>query len=226
MEKKGARAVVVSGAIALLIACAVFLLLKWRSGPLGPLGPLDSSGTGTGSGSWLESLGIGTQAPQTQQQYQVPAPTQPPYDDSDGGYGGQGTVSVPVIMPVQTIEIGDLPSIFPEDEFGVPITEAQFATPARAKGFDDTAAALKEGAFSDERVMPSLSTKNGGMLSTLDVRGDYTAPVLFDPKDRTCGSCDKQCVLDGKWNQSSAQRNIDLGIIKEERRRRIVFADE
>ena len=56
--------------------------------------------------------------------------------------------------------------------------------------------------------------------------GDYAAPVLFDPNDRTCGSCDKQCVLDGKWNQSSAQRNIDLGIIREERRRRSVFADE
>jgi hypothetical protein len=228
MEKKGARAVVVSGAIALLIACAVFLLLKWRSGPLGPIGPLDIGlGSGTGSGSWLASLGIGTQVPQLP----VPVPTQQPYDDGYGGDSGQqgagsGTGSAPVIMPVQTIEIGDLPSIFPEDEFGVPITEAQFATPARAKGFDDTAAALKEGAFSDERVMPSLSTKNGGMLSTLDVRGDYTAPVLFDPKDRTCGSCDKQCVLDGKWNQSSAQRNIDLGIIKEERRRRIVFADE
>jgi hypothetical protein len=231
MEKKGARAVVVSGAIALLIACAVFLLLKWRSGPLGPLDI--GTGSGTGSGSWLASLGIGTQLPQAPQ-LPVPVPTQQPYDDGYGGYGGygydsgsgSGTGSAPVIMPVQTIELGDLPSIFPEDEFGVPITEAQFATPARAKGFDDTAAALKEGAFSDERVMPSLSTKNGGMLSTLDVRGDYTAPVLFDPKDRTCGSCDKQCVLDGKWNQSSAQRNIDLGIIKEERRRRIVFADE
>ena len=221
MEKKGARAVVVSGAIALLIAGVVFLLLKWRSGPL-------DIGTGSGSGSWLASLGIGTQSPQLPQ---APVPV-PPYADDGYGYDygavpqQAGAGAAPVIMPVQTIEIGDLPSIFPEDEFGVPITEAQFATPARAKGFDDTAAALKEGAFSDERVMPSLSTKNGGMLSTLDVRGDYTAPVLFDPKDRTCGSCDKQCVLDGKWNQSSAQRNIDLGIIKEERRRRIVFADE
>ena len=223
MEKKGARAVVVSGAIALLIAGVVFLLLKWRSGPL-------DIGSGSGSGSWLASLGIGTQSPQLPQS-PLPVPV-PPYADDGYGYDygavpqQAGAGAAPVIMPVQTIELGDLPSIFPEDEFGVPITEAQFATPARAKGFDDTAAALKEGAFSDERVMPSLSTKNGGMLSTLDVRGDYTAPVLFDPKDRTCGSCDKQCVLDGKWNQSSAQRNIDLGIIKEERRRRIVFADE
>lgn len=215
MEKKGARAVVVSGAIALLVAGIVFLLLKWR-----PVA-IDVS-SGSGSGSWLASLGIGTQGPM--------ALENPAYAGLDESFGPTGTVapgpSAPIVMPVQTIQFGDLPSIFPEDEFGVPIGEAQFATPARAKGFDDTAAALKDGAFSDERVMPSLSTKNGGMLSTLDVRGDYAAPVLFDPKDRTCGSCDKQCVLDGKWNQSSAQRNIDLGIVKEERRRRIVFADE
>ena len=224
MEKKGARAVVVSGAIALLVAGIVFLLLKWR-----PVA-IDIAGSGSGSGSWLASLGIGTQAP-------VPYEQDPYEQDPSGlpglsglsglpGLSGPSGPSAPIVMPVQTIQFGDLPSIFPEDEFGVPISEAQFATPARAKGFDDTAAALKDGAFSDERVMPSLSTKNGGMLSTLDVRGDYTAPVLFDPKDRACGSCDKQCVLDGKWNQSSAQRNIDLGIIKEERRRRIVFADE
>ena len=80
--------------------------------------------------------------------------------------------TAPARPPVQRIGIGELPSIFPEDEFGVPITDSQFATPARAKGFDDTAQALKDGAFSDERVMPTLSTKNGGMLSTLDVRGD------------------------------------------------------
>ena len=76
MEKKGARAVVVSGAIALLIAGVVFLLLKWRSGPL-------DIGSGSGSGSWLASLGIGTQSPQLPQ---APVPTQPPYADDGYGY--------------------------------------------------------------------------------------------------------------------------------------------
>ena len=220
MEKRGARAVVVSGAIAVFIAGLVFWFIKWRFSSVAPV----AEDTGTGSGSWLASLGIGAepQTQQTQAPYQTQAPhqTQAPYQTQ-----APQQTKAPVV-PIQRIEIGELPSIFPEDEFGVPITDSQFSTPARAKGFDDTAQALKDGAFSDERVMPTLSTKNGGMLSTLDVRGDYAAPVLFDPNDRTCGSCDKQCVLDGKWNQSSAQRNIDLGIIREERRRRIVFADE
>lgn len=232
MEKRGARAVVVSGAIALVIAGIVFLFLKWRTKEV----QLGSSGTG--SGSWLASLGIGATAGSSNVQWDAEQPMpESPQQQQGAGTGVGSYVSAPTAttaapavkpptVPIARIEIGELPSIFPEDEFGVPIDKSQFATPARAKGFDDTAQALKDGAFSDERVLPSLSTKNGGMLSTLDVRGDYSAPVLFDPSDRTCGSCDKQCVLDGKWNQSSAQRNIDLGIIKEERRRRIVFADE
>jgi hypothetical protein len=222
MEKRGARAVVVSGAIAVFIAGLVFWFMKWRFSSVAPV----TEDTGTGSGSWLASLGIGAepQTQQTQAPYQTQAPHQTHAPHAQATQAPQQTK--PPVVPIQRIEIGELPSIFPEDEFGVPITDSQFSTPARAKGFDDTAQALKDGAFSDERVMPTLSTKNGGMLSTLDVRGDYAAPVLFDPNDRTCGSCDKQCVLDGKWNQSSAQRNIDLGIIREERRRRIVFADE
>jgi hypothetical protein len=233
MEKRGARAVVVSGAIALVIAGIVFLFLKWRTKEE----QLVSSGSG--SGSWLASLGIGATAAgpsNLRWDEEQPMPEPPQQRGAGTGVGSSSYVSVsapttapavkPPTVPIARIEVTELPSIFPEDEFGVPIGQSQFATPARAKGFDDTAQALKDGAFSDERVLPSLSTKNGGMLSTLDVRGDYAAPVLFDPSDRTCGSCDKQCVLDGKWNQSSAQRNIDLGIIKEERRRRIVFADE
>jgi hypothetical protein len=230
MEKRGARAVVISGAIAVFIAGLVFWFMKWR---LSQGSGANGDDTGSGSGSWLASLGIGADRPDSRPDPR-PDPTQPPYQITGLGTGPTGPTGLtgprpttaPARPPVQRIEIGELPSIFPEDEFGVPITDSQFATPARAKGFDDTAQALKDGAFSDERVMPTLSTKNGGMLSTLDVRGDYAAPVLFDPNDRTCGSCDKQCVLDGKWNQSSAQRNIDLGIIREERRRRIVFADE
>ena len=220
MEKRGARAVVVSGAIAVFIAGLVFWFMKWRFSSVAPV----AEDTGTGSGSWLASLGIGAE-PQTQQTH-APYQTQEPYQTQAPQATQAPQQTKAPVVPIQRIEIGELPSIFPEDEFGVPITDSQFSTPARAKGFDDTAQALKDGAFSDERVMPTLSTKNGGMLSTLDVRGDYAAPVLFDPNDRTCGSCDKQCVLDGKWNQSSAQRNIDLGIIREERRRRIVFADE
>lgn len=222
MEKRGARAVVVSGAIAVFIAGLVFWFMKWRfSSVAKDTGAVTEDPLPTSAGSWLASLGIGAE-PQTQQT-EAPYQTQAPHQ-TQAPQAPQQTK--PPVVPIQRIEIGELPSIFPEDEFGVPITDSQFSTPARAKGFDDTAQALKDGAFSDERVMPTLSTKNGGMLSTLDVRGDYAAPVLFDPNDRTCGSCDKQCVLDGKWNQSSAQRNIDLGIIREERRRRIVFADE
>ena len=229
MEKRGARAVVISGAIAVFLAGLVFWFMKWRFSQAaldtGALG--DDSGSG--SGSWLASLGIGDKAPERLERLERLEPVPTVWPGPASGPPGPVPTTAPVAVtrpPVHRIEIGELPSIFPEDEFGVPITDSQFSTPARAKGFDDTAQALKDGAFSDERVMPTLSTKNGGMLSTLDVRGDYAAPVLFDPNDRTCGSCDKQCVLDGKWNQSSAQRNIDLGIIREERRRRIVFADE
>jgi hypothetical protein len=248
MDVKRARAVVVSGAIALVIAGVVILLMKWKAGAKGLIpGPGTSLGSGSGSGSWLSAIGIPSDYANTawtnpayaaDTAWTNPAYAADSYPDYDSGPGsgvgvgvgvGSGRqLDLPAVprLPVRTIELGDLPSIRPEDQFGVPIGDSQFTTPARAKGFEDTAQALKDGAFSDERVMPSLSTKNGGMLSTLDVRGDYAAPVLFDPSDRTCGSCDKQCVLDGKWNQSSAQRNIDLGIVKEERRRRIVFADE
>ena len=199
------------------------LFIKWRLSKA--VDPQNAEETASGSGSWLSSLGIGPSTNAANEQEPMFEPTQRGVGTGVGSQPPQYTTAAPRV-PIQRVEIGELPSIFPEDEFGVPIGDSQFATPARAKGFDDTAQALKDGAFSDERVMPSLSTKNGGMLSTLDVRGDYAAPVLFDPNDRTCGSCDKQCVLDGKWNQSSAQRNIDLGIIREERRRRIVFADE
>jgi hypothetical protein len=230
MEKRGARAVVISGAIAVFFAGLVFWFMKWRlSQAAQDTGLLEEDTTGSGSGSWLASIGIGADKgskdePKDHSRYHPDATgtSSAAFPEPTNAPGGPAGTRPPVVR----IEIGELPSIFPEDEFGVPITDSQFSTPARAKGFDDTAQALKDGAFSDERVMPSLSTKNGGMLSTLDVRGDYAAPVLFDPNDRTCGSCDKQCVLDGKWNQSSAQRNIDLGIIREERRRRIVFADE
>ena len=67
----------------------------------------------------------------------------------------------------------------------------------------------------DERISPVISSKNGGLLPNLDVRGDYDAMM--------CGN--EQLADDcGCWNRSSAQRGIKLGYIKDTDRRRVVLA--
>ncbi len=59
----------------------------------------------------------------------------------------------------------------------------------------------------NDRIAPIITSRNGGMLPTLDVRGDYeTQPYADD-----------LCV----WNQSSAQKGIKMGYVKDTERRRV-----
>lgn len=67
----------------------------------------------------------------------------------------------------------------------------------------------------DERISPVISSKNGGILPNLDVRGDYDAMMCVN--EQLADDC-------GCWNRSSAQRGIKLGYIKDTDRRRVVLA--
>jgi hypothetical protein len=82
--------------------------------------------------------------------------------------------------------------------------------------FDEVAATLiSANRVVDERIAPVISSKNGGLLPNLDVRGDYAAMMCVD--EERADDC-------GCWNRSSAQRGIKLGYIKDTDRRRVVLA--
>jgi cbb3-type cytochrome oxidase subunit 3 len=82
--------------------------------------------------------------------------------------------------------------------------------------FDDVASTLiSANRVVDERIAPVISSKNGGLLPNLDVRGDYAAMMCVD--EERADDC-------GIWNRSSAQRGIKLGYIKDTDRRRVVLA--
>jgi hypothetical protein len=106
---------------------------------------------------------------------------------------------------------------FAAPAFAAPVDAAQAITPGiREAAFDDVAATLLSGSgVLDERIQPTLSAKNGGLLPNLDVRGDYDAMQCVD--EERADDC-------GCWNRSSAQRGIRLGYIKETDRRRVVLA--
>lgn len=105
---------------------------------------------------------------------------------------------------------------------------AERADPARERGqrgeraeraepleqtFADVASTVLSRAGVDDRINPALSTKNGGMLPILDVRGDYEPLMPFE---------DARCDENGRWNQSSRQHGIRLGLIRDQMKRRVV----
>jgi len=83
------------------------------------------------------------------------------------------------------------------------------------KSFADVASTVLDRTGVDDRINPTMSTKNGGMLPILDVRGDYDALMPFE---------DARCDENGRWNQSSKQQSIRLGLIKDVMKRRVVVA--
>jgi hypothetical protein len=81
------------------------------------------------------------------------------------------------------------------------------------QSFADVATTVLKRAGVDDRINPAISTKNGGMLPILDVRGDYDALMQVE---------DTRCDDNGKWNQSSKQQSIRLGLITDVMKRRLV----
>ena len=62
----------------------------------------------------------------------------------------------------------------------------------------------------NDRIESIITSRNGGMLPTLDVRGDYETQPFAE----------NLCL----WNQSSAQKGIQLGYVKDtEPRRKIAL---
>jgi hypothetical protein len=97
-----------------------------------------------------------------------------------------------------------------------PINKKGASEGIRDAAFEEVASTLlSANRVVDERISPVISSKNGGLLPNLDVRGDYDAMM--------CGN--EQLADDcGCWNRSSAQRGIKLGYIKDTDRRRVVLA--
>jgi hypothetical protein len=97
-----------------------------------------------------------------------------------------------------------------------PINQRGASEGIRDAAFEEVASTLlSANRVVDERISPVISSKNGGLLPNLDVRGDYEAMM--------CGN--EQLADDcGCWNRSSAQRGIKLGYIKDTDRRRVVLA--
>lgn len=79
--------------------------------------------------------------------------------------------------------------------------------------FADVASTVLSRAGVNDRINPTLSTKNGGMLPILDVRGDYDPLMPFE---------DARCDENGRWNQSSRQGSIRIGLIRDQMKRRVV----
>ena len=79
--------------------------------------------------------------------------------------------------------------------------------------FADVASTVLSRAGVNDRINPTLSTKNGGMLPILDVRGDYDPLMPFE---------DARCDENGRWNQSSRQQSIRIGLIRDQMKRRVV----
>lgn len=79
--------------------------------------------------------------------------------------------------------------------------------------FADVASTVLSRAGVDDRINPTMSTRNGGMLPILDVRGDYEPLMPYE---------DARCDENGRWNQSSRQQSIRLGLIKDQMKRRVV----
>ena len=99
-----------------------------------------------------------------------------------------------------------------------PQREAERSAPQREaepleQTFADVASTVMSRAGVDDRINPTISTKNGGMLPILDVRGDYDPLMPYE---------DARCDENGRWNQSSRQQGIRLGLIRDQMKRRVV----
>jgi hypothetical protein len=79
--------------------------------------------------------------------------------------------------------------------------------------FADVASTVLSRAGVNDRINPTMSTKNGGMLPILDVRGDYDPLMPYE---------DARCDENGRWNQSSRQQSIRIGLIRDQMKRRVV----
>jgi hypothetical protein len=117
-------------------------------------------------------------------------------------------------------------TVKPEDIDDEPIPSfAPHSTAEPAAAFDDDYAGSLDGLESpqkasysvvdttdaypiNDRIESIITSRNGGMLPTLDVRGDYETQPFAD----------NLCL----WNQSSAQKGIQLGYVKDTEVRRKV----
>ena len=141
---------------------------------------------------------------------------------SGGGRTSGGTSSSASSVQYSTVKPDD------EDDESPVASFAPHGTAEPAAAFDDDYAGSLDGLDSPQRASYSIvekdasaypandriesiiTSRNGGMLPTLDVRGDYETQPFAD----------NLCV----WNQSSAQKGIQLGYVKDtEPRRKIAL---
>ena len=122
----------------------------------------------------------------------------------------------PTLPPVEQSTFAP-PTFAPAPTVAPPVvsTRSEAAPDTLEKSFADVASTVLNRTGVDDRINPVMSTKNGGMLPMLDVRGDYDALMPYD---------DKRCDENGTWNQSSKQQSIRLGLIKDTMKRRVVVA--
>lgn len=116
-------------------------------------------------------------------------------------------------------------TVMPDDASDDPVASAApQGTAEPAAAFDDDYAGSLDGLESpqkasysivetdasaypvNDRIESIITSRNGGMLPTLDVRGDYETQPFAE----------NLCV----WNQSSAQKGIHLGYVKDTAPRR------
>lgn len=161
---------------------------------------------------------------QAAQAAQAAAQTWPPRrrlpDDSAATAETIGTATAAATMGTATAAATAAPGIIgvgaESPNYIAPISKATAKQGICDSAFDDVASTLiSANRVVDERIAPVISSKNGGLLPNLDVRGDYAAMMCVD--EERADDC-------GIWNRSSAQRGIKLGYIKDTDRRRVVLA--
>lgn len=112
--------------------------------------------------------------------------------------------------PAQAAPAPPEPSFQPEQQQQTPhVSEPD----ALEQTFADVASTVLSRAGVNDRINPTMSTKNGGMLPILDVRGDYDPLMPYE---------DARCDENGRWNQSSRQQSIRIGLIRDQMKRRVV----
>jgi hypothetical protein len=160
------------------------------------------------------------QAAQAAQATQAAAQTWPPRrrlpDDSAAATMATATAAATMGTATATAAPGIVGVGAESPSYIAPIGKATAKQGICDSAFDDVASTLiSANRVVDERIAPVISSKNGGLLPNLDVRGDYAAMMCVD--EERADDC-------GIWNRSSAQRGIKLGYIKDTDRRRVVLA--